>query len=112
MFSSLRDHQSSPLTSSCTAQVHPTVNPGSGDILELIRDKKVLAKPGIERVDGLTVHFTDGSSENVDAIICATGALLSQYREPVIGSCTSSEDVNVVELSRYMITLPVLRECW
>ena len=55
------------------AQVHPTVNPGSGDILELIRDKKVLARPGIERIDGLTVHFTDGSSEDVDAIICATG---------------------------------------
>ncbi|CAL5223737.1 g6297 [Coccomyxa viridis] len=54
-------------------RVHPTVNPGSGDILQLIRDKKVLAKPGIERVDGLTVHFTDGSSEDVDAIICATG---------------------------------------
>lgn len=50
------------------------MNPGSGDILELIRDKTVLAKPGIERVDGLTVHFTDGSREEVDAIICATGA--------------------------------------
>ena len=59
----------------CAKQVHPTVNPGSGDILELIRDKKVLAKPGIERVDGLTVHFTDGSREEVDAIICATGEL-------------------------------------
>ena len=57
----------------CTSQVHPTVNPGSGDILELIRDKKVLARPGIARIDGLTVHFTDGSSEDVDAIICATG---------------------------------------
>ena len=60
-------------TPSCNIQVHPTVNPGSGDILELIRDKKVLAKPGIDRVEGLTVHFTDGTAEEVDAIICATG---------------------------------------
>ncbi len=58
---------------SCNIQVHPTVNPGSGDILELIRDKKVLAKPGIDHVEGLTVHFTDGTTEEVDAIICATG---------------------------------------
>ncbi len=65
------------------------MNPGSGDILELIRDKKVLAKPGIERVDGLTVHFTDGSSEDVDAIICATGELLVCCREPVVAPCTN-----------------------
>ena len=69
--------------------MHPTVNPGSGDILELIRDKKVLARPGIERVDGLTVHFTDESSEDVDAIICATGALLLRCREPVVRSWTN-----------------------
>lgn len=54
-------------------QVHPTVNPGAGDILELIRVGKVLARPGIERMDGHTLHFTDGTSEEVDAIICATG---------------------------------------
>ena len=54
-------------------QVHPTVNPGAGDILELIRDGKVLARPGIERVDGHTVRFEGGSSEEVNAIICATG---------------------------------------
>ena len=53
--------------------MHPTVNPGAGDILELIRDGKVLARPGIERVDEHTVHFTDGTSEEVDAVICATG---------------------------------------
>ena len=49
------------------------MNPGAGDILELIRDGKVLARPGIERMDGHTLHFTDGTSEEVDAIICATG---------------------------------------
>jgi len=32
-------------------------------------------KPILERVDGKTVHFSDGSSRDVDAIICCTGYL-------------------------------------
>lgn len=51
------------------------MNPGSGDILKLIRDGRVLARPGIDHVDGHTVQFTDGTSEEADAIVCATGEL-------------------------------------
>ncbi|CAK0739800.1 hypothetical protein CVIRNUC_001197 [Coccomyxa viridis] len=54
-------------------RVHPTVEPGSGNILEMIRDGQVLARPGIQHVKGHTVHFVDGSKEEVDDIICATG---------------------------------------
>ena len=56
--------------------MHPTVEPGSGNILEMIRDGQVLARPGIQRVEGNIVHFVDGSKEEVDDIICATGKLL------------------------------------
>ena len=58
-------------------QVHPTVSPGTGDILQLIKDGKVLVRPGIERVEEHTVHFTDGTTEDVDIIVCATGQLVA-----------------------------------
>lgn len=51
-------------------EAHPTqsvelpLRLGSGD---------VVAKPDIDRVDGETVHFVDGTSVDVDVIICATG---------------------------------------
>ncbi len=44
-------------------------------MLEMIRDGHVLARPGIEHVEGHTVHFVDGSKEEVDDIICATGMM-------------------------------------
>jgi dimethylaniline monooxygenase (N-oxide forming) len=34
---------------------------------------RIKGKPGIDRVEGQTVHFTDGSAEKIDAIIAATG---------------------------------------
>ena len=38
-----------------------------------MRDGDIVCRPGIARVDGTTVTFTDGSSETVEAIVCATG---------------------------------------
>ena len=58
---------------SVTLQTHPTVNPGAGDILQLIKKKKVTPKPGILCYNDKTVTFLDGTSEEVDAVICATG---------------------------------------
>ena len=49
---------------------HPTVN---SEMLEKIRHGKVHPRPGIARVEGRTVHFTDGSSAEYDTIIAATG---------------------------------------
>jgi hypothetical protein len=34
---------------------------------------RVRAKPGIARVEGKTVHFADGTAEEIDTIIAATG---------------------------------------
>ncbi|MBX2892539.1 MAG: NAD(P)-binding domain-containing protein [Saprospiraceae bacterium] len=53
---------------------HPTVN---SEMLEKIRHGKVHPRPGIERVEGRTVRFTDGSSSEYDVIIAATGYLMN-----------------------------------
>jgi cation diffusion facilitator CzcD-associated flavoprotein CzcO len=49
---------------------HPTVNSG---VLEALRHGRLVARPGIERHDGLTVSFTDGTREEFDSIIMGTG---------------------------------------
>ncbi|MCB9356298.1 MAG: NAD(P)-binding domain-containing protein [Lewinellaceae bacterium] len=49
---------------------HPTVN---SEMLEKIRHGKVHPRPGIERIEGKTVVFTDGSRAEYDTIIAATG---------------------------------------
>ncbi len=41
--------------------------------LEQIREHEIVCKPGIARVDGRTVTFTDDTTAEVDAIVCATG---------------------------------------
>ncbi|MBK8195371.1 MAG: NAD(P)-binding domain-containing protein [Lewinellaceae bacterium] len=49
---------------------HPTVN---SEMLEKIRHGKVHPRPGISRVAGNTVHFSDGSASEYDVVIAATG---------------------------------------
>ena len=51
-------------------EMHPTLNT---DILLAFRHGRVAAKRGIERFEGKTVHFTDGSAEAFDTVIWATG---------------------------------------
>jgi len=48
----------------------PIVNAG---LLAALRDGRVVARRGIERYDGRTVHFVDGTGEEFDAIVMATG---------------------------------------
>jgi cation diffusion facilitator CzcD-associated flavoprotein CzcO len=48
----------------------PTVNSA---ILDALRHGWLAARPGIERYDGHTVHFTGGMHEEFDAIVMATG---------------------------------------
>jgi cation diffusion facilitator CzcD-associated flavoprotein CzcO len=55
-------------------QAHPTVSP---DILTRLGSGDVRAKPALVRRDGQRVHFSDGSSEEVDAIVYATGYKVS-----------------------------------
>jgi hypothetical protein len=48
----------------------PTVNSA---ILDDLRHGRIAVRPGIDRFDGGTVHFTDGTRDDFDAVIMATG---------------------------------------
>lgn len=52
------------------ASAHPTI---SDEILIRLGHGDIEVKPNIERLEGDTVHFTDGTSEQVDIIIYCTG---------------------------------------
>ncbi|MCA0871272.1 NAD(P)/FAD-dependent oxidoreductase [Seohaeicola saemankumensis] len=41
--------------------------------LSAIRDGAITVRPGIDRIDGGTVHFVNGTAEPVDVILLATG---------------------------------------
>lgn len=49
---------------------HPTI---SADLLNLVGHGRITMKPNLERLDGDTVHFADGSQETIDEIVWATG---------------------------------------
>lgn len=51
-------------------EMHPTLNT---DVLLQIRHGRIHPRRGIARLDGESVVFTDGKSENYDVIIWATG---------------------------------------
>jgi cation diffusion facilitator CzcD-associated flavoprotein CzcO len=51
-------------------EAHPTV---SGELLLRLGSGDAVAKPDVSRLDGSRVHFEDGSSEEFDAIVYATG---------------------------------------
>ncbi|MGN0064266.1 MAG: flavin-containing monooxygenase [Nocardioides sp.] len=55
-------------------QNHPTI---SDTILHRITHGEVLPRPGIDRFEGTTVHFVDGTSDEVDLIVWATGYRVS-----------------------------------
>lgn len=49
---------------------HPTLN---SDLLDLIRHARVVVRPGVARFDGHTVHFADGTHDDYDIVVAATG---------------------------------------
>ena len=59
-----------PAPTRAPLEEHPTVN---SSVLEALRHGRLAARRGIERYDGHTVHFADGTREEFDAIIMATG---------------------------------------
>src|SRR5690606_38064443 len=69
-------------------RTHPISHP---TLISHIAWERIKVKPGIERVEGDTVFFTDGSRETVDSIIAATGYLtdlpfLPQGTSPLEGT--------------------------
>lgn len=59
-----------PAPSGGLLQNHPTI---SDTIMHRLTHGEVVARPGIERFDGHTVHFTDGTTDDIDVIVWATG---------------------------------------
>lgn len=53
---------------------HPTV---SSEILHYLKHGRITPHNDIERFDGTTVNFTDGTSIEADTIVCATGFYVS-----------------------------------
>jgi len=51
-------------------QAHPTIN---SELLHYIRHGRITPKPDVARYDGNSVHFTDGSSDEFELIVCGTG---------------------------------------
>src|SRR3954454_13941406 len=57
----------------------PPYKPGQGpliataDLLPAIAHGRIVGKPTIERVEGRTVHFADGSASAADALVHCTG---------------------------------------
>ncbi|PTL58422.1 flavin-containing monooxygenase [Paraconexibacter algicola] len=55
-------------------EAHPTA---SSELLLRLGSGDACAKPNVERLDGRTVHFVDGTSGEFDAIVYATGYNIS-----------------------------------
>jgi hypothetical protein len=55
-------------------EAHPTA---CTTYLDHLVHGRITAKPGIERLEGHKVHFTDGTSEDVDLLVYATGYTIS-----------------------------------
>ena len=53
---------------------HPTI---STEIFHYLKHGRIKPRPDIARFDGKTVHFTDGTSDDFDMIVAATGFYLS-----------------------------------
>ncbi len=53
---------------------HPTI---STEIFHYLKHGRIKPRPDIERFDGQTVHFKDGTSDEYDMIVAATGFYLS-----------------------------------
>ena len=56
-----------------TKPVHPT---SSGSVINDIAYNRISVKQGIDRVDGTTIHFVDGTQETFDVLIGATGYII------------------------------------
>jgi hypothetical protein len=76
---------------------HPTI---SQELLSQIGHGRVDVRSNIDRLDGSTVHFEDGVSEDFDAIIYATGYDIAF---PFLPDDLFSVENNRVRLYRYVV---------
>jgi cation diffusion facilitator CzcD-associated flavoprotein CzcO len=55
-------------------EAHPTLN---SEILHYMKHGRIRPRTGVDRLDGRRVVFADGTSEEFDTVVCATGFHLS-----------------------------------
>ncbi|CAM2979425.1 flavin-containing monooxygenase [Legionella worsleiensis] len=55
-------------------EIHPTIN---SELLYFIRHGKITPRPGLSHFSDRVVHFTDGSQDEFDTVIFATGYKIS-----------------------------------
>jgi hypothetical protein len=68
---------------------HPTV---SDDLFTRLGHGDITVKPNIERLDGDTVRFVDGSSERIDVIVYCTGYRITfPFLDPALISALDNE---------------------
>ncbi|MGF1489406.1 MAG: flavin-containing monooxygenase [Prochloraceae cyanobacterium] len=53
---------------------HPTIN---NEVPYYIKHGRIIAKPGVAKLDDRSVEFVDGTREEVELIVCATGYYVS-----------------------------------
>jgi cation diffusion facilitator CzcD-associated flavoprotein CzcO len=80
-------------------QNHPTI---SDTILHRLTHGEVLPRAGIERFEGSRVVFTDGTSDEVDVVVWATGYRVSM---PFLGSGWTGDDPEAMPLFRRVFHL-------
>ncbi|MFF2777333.1 flavin-containing monooxygenase [Streptomyces sp. NPDC058052] len=80
-------------------QDHPTI---SDTILHRLTHGEVVARPGVARLDGGRVVFTDGTSEDVDVIVWATGYRVTL---PFLGPEWRGDDPEALPLYRRVFHL-------
>jgi cation diffusion facilitator CzcD-associated flavoprotein CzcO len=73
-------------------EAHPTIN---SELLYYIKQGAIRPRPDIARFEGKSVHFVDGSREEFDVVVCATGyhvsfPFLPPGLVPVIGSAAQT----------------------
>lgn len=51
-------------------EAHPTLN---SELLHYVKHGRIRPRPDVARYDGNTVHFVDGSKDEFDIVVCATG---------------------------------------
>ncbi|MBC7885817.1 MAG: NAD(P)-binding domain-containing protein, partial [Saprospiraceae bacterium] len=72
---------------------HPTVN---SELLYMLRHGKIKPKGGIEKVDQNRIYFTDGSSDEFDVIVAATGYKISTpFFDPEFLDYEEADDIKL-----------------
>ncbi|MDQ6642459.1 MAG: NAD(P)-binding domain-containing protein [Actinomycetota bacterium] len=78
-------------------EAHPTV---SQDLLNRLGHGDITVRPNIDRIDGATVHFTDGTSGDFEVIVYCTGYRVSF---PFLDARVVRAEGNHVDLYRRVV---------